>query len=301
MFLTSNLLLTDNLKNQGMEKNKIKYVQQYLGNICLFALTVLVVTSCEKAAVQTLPQREWELTWSDDFTGAAGSQPDNTKWSYDIGRGPGNDGWGNRELQTYTSSTANVRLDGAGNLLIVATGSNGSYTSGRIKTQGKFSHGYGRYEARIKTPYGPGIWPAFWMLGDNINTVPWPQCGEIDILEVKGQEPHIAHGTIHGPGYSGGNSITKSYSLMNDRLDSKFRIYAVEWGPDYIDFFVDDYLYYRITPNDVKGKGEWVFNSSFFMLLNIAVGGNYVGFPTSGTIFPQTMTVDYVKVYKLRQ
>ncbi|MCU0387988.1 MAG: glycoside hydrolase family 16 protein [Chitinophagaceae bacterium] len=281
-----------------MQKTKVKYMQRHLGNICLFALTVLVFTSCEKDAVQTVPERQWELVWSDEFTGAAGTRPDDTKWNYDIGRGPNNDGWGNQEFQVYTNSTDNVRLDGSGNLLIIANGSNGAYTSGRIKTQGKFAYGYGRYEARIKTPYGPGIWPAFWMLGDNINTVPWPQCGEIDIMEVRGQEPHILHGSVHGPGYSGGNALTKSYVLNNDRLDSKFRIYAVEWGPDYIDYFVDDYLYQRITPDDVKGKGEWVFNQDFFILLNVAVGGTFVGFPTSGTPFPQTMTVDYVKVYK---
>jgi len=276
-------------------------MQQYVGNFCLFALLVLTFTSCEKEAVQTLPQRAWEMVWSDEFAGAAGTAPDSTKWSYDIGRGPNNDGWGNNELQTYTSSTANVRLDGAGNLLIVAIGSNGSYTSGRIKTLGKFAYGYGRFEARIKTPYGPGIWPAFWMLGDNISTVPWPECGEMDIMEVRGQEPHILHGSVHGPGYSSGNAITKSYSLPNDRLDSKFRLYAVEWGPDYIDYFIDNYLYQRITPDDVAGKGEWVFNQNFYMLLNVAVGGSFVGFPTSGTPFPQTMTVDYVRVYKEKQ
>ncbi|MCU0375252.1 MAG: glycoside hydrolase family 16 protein [Chitinophagaceae bacterium] len=281
-----------------MNNTLAKYMPQHIASICLLSLTVLTMAGCEKDAVQTLPQREWELTWSDEFDGAAGTAPDNTKWNYDIGRGPNNDGWGNQELQTYTNSTANVRLDGSGNLEIVATGGSGSFTSGRIKTQGKFSYGYGRYEARIKTPHGPGIWPAFWMLGDNITSVGWPQCGEIDILEVRGQEPHIAHGTIHGPGYSGGNAITKSFTLTNDRLDSRFRIYAVEWGPDYIDFFVDDYLYHRITPASVKGKGEWVFNQNFFIILNIAVGGNYVGFPTSGTPFPQTMEIDYVKVYR---
>jgi beta-glucanase (GH16 family) len=138
------------------------------------------------------------------------------------------------------------------------------------------------------------------MLGDNISTVPWPQCGEIDIMEVRGLEPHILHGSIHGPGYSGGNAITKSFSLNNDRLDSKFRVYAIEWGPDFIDFFIDNFLYQRITPNDIQGKGEWVFNNNFFILLNVAVGGSFVGFPTSGTPFPQTMTVDYVKVYKAK-
>jgi beta-glucanase (GH16 family) len=266
--------------------------------IGVLSLVLGTLTSCEKEAVQTLPQREWELAWSDEFNGAAGTSVDNTKWAFDIGRGPNNDGWGNQELQTYTNSTDNVRLDGNGNLLIIATGGGGSFNSGRIKTQGKFSQAYGRFEARIQTPTGPGLWPAFWMLGDNITTVNWPQCGEIDIMEQKGHESHILHGSIHGPGYSGGNSITRDFALSNGRFNLNFHVYAVELGADFIDFFVDDFLYQRISIADVRAKGEWVFDKPFFMLLNVAVGGTFVGFPTSGTPFPNTMTIDYVKVYQ---
>lgn len=270
-------------------------------NIITSLAFIVLLSSCKRDAVQTLPQREWQLTWSDDFNGPAGTQPDASKWGFDIGRGPNNDGWGNQELQTYTNSADNVKLNGSGNLLITAVANGSSFTSARIKTQGKFSQTYGRYEARIKTTFGPGLWPAFWMMGENITTVNWPQCGEIDIMEQKGQEPHITYGTIHGPGYSAGGSIGKMYALQNDRFDNDFHIYAVEWGTDYIDFFVDNYLYQRITPEQVKAKGQWVFNTPFFIILNVAVGGNYVGFPTSGTPFPQTMMVDYVKVYKQKK
>lgn len=258
----------------------------------IFAALLPAFNSCKKDAVQTLPQREWQLVWSDDFTGTAGAAPDNTKWSFDIGGG----GWGNSELQTYTSNTNNIKLDGNGKLMITAISNASGFTSARIKSKGKFSQAYGRFEARIKTPTGPGIWPAFWMLGANIDTKPWPQCGEIDIMEQRGQQPNVTHGTLHGPGYSGGNSIGKSYALTDGRFDTDYHIYAVEWGEGYIDFFVDNYLYQRRTPDDVTG--EWVYNQPFFLLLNVAVGGNFVGFPTSGTPFPQSMYVDYVKVYK---
>lgn len=253
---------------------------------------MLVFSSCEREAVQTLPQREWELVWSDEFNGTAGNAPDNTKWAFDLGGG----GWGNNELQVYTNNANNVKLDGSGKLVITAISNASGFTSARLKTKGKFSQAYGRFEARIKTPTGPGIWPAFWMLGSNIDTKPWPQCGEIDIMEQRGQQPSVTHGTLHGPGYSGGNSIGKAYALANGRFDTDYHIYAVEWGEDYIDFFVDNFLYQRLTPADVTG--EWVYNQPFFLLLNVAVGGNFVGFPTTGTPFPQSMYVDYVKVYK---
>lgn len=259
----------------------------------------LSISSCEEDAVQTLPERNWELTWSDEFDGVAGTLPDAAKWSYDIGTGSG--GWGNQELQYYTNRKENIALDGNGNLVITARKENyngSAFTSARIKTKGLFDQQYGRFEARLKTPYGPGLWPAFWMLGANVDTVPWPQCGEIDIMELRGQEPHIINGTVHGPGYSAGNSITKAYALKDGRFDVDFHLFAVEWDADKIDFFVDDYLYQRLKREDVEKKGQWVYNSPFFMILNVAVGGNYVGFPVDGTPFPQKMTVDYVRVYK---
>jgi len=261
----------------------------------MYSLLLLLLAGCTKEAKQTLPERSWELVWSDDFTGDAASAPDDTKWSFDIGAG----GWGNNELEYYTSRPSNVQLDGDGKLMITARSESfggAGFTSARIKTKDLFAQAYGRFEARIKTPTGPGIWPAFWMLGSNIDATPWPQCGEIDIMEQRGQQPSVNNGSVHGPGYSGGSAITKPYGLTNGRFDTDYHIYAIEWGEGYIDYFVDDFLYQRITPENVTG--QWVYDHPFYLILNVAVGGNFVGFPTSGTPFPQSMYVDYVKVYK---
>lgn len=273
---------------------KAKFELKQIRIISILLLLLVAFWSCERDDVQKLEQRNWQLVWSDEFDGDAGQLPDASNWTYDLGTGQG--GWGNEELQVYTNNPANVSLDGQGNLVLTAIRSGGSFTSARIKTQGLFSQAYGRFEARIKTPYGPGLWPAFWLLGSDIEAVGWPQCGEIDIMELRGQEPHIIHGTIHGPGYSGGNPITKSFGLISGRFDTDFHLFAIEWDEDKIDFFVDDYLYQRIERSDVPG--EWVYDQSFFILLNVAVGGNYVGFPTPQTPFPQKMVIDYVKVYQ---
>ena len=271
--------------------------KRYTLLVTLVFVLMLSMVSCNPEAVQKVDQHNWQLTWSDDFEGAAGVLPDATKWTFDIGNG----GWGNQELQYYTNRPENVSLDGTGNLVITAKSESfggSSFTSARIKTQGLFSQAYGRFEARIKTPYGPGIWPAFWMLGANNQTVAWPQCGEIDIMELKGHQPSINHGSLHGPGYSGGSAITDTYALLNDRFDNDYHIFAVEWDADKIDFFVDDYLYQRVKKSDVSSKGEWVYDHPFYLILNIAVGGNFVGFPTAQTPFPQKMMIDYVKVYQ---
>ena len=259
--------------------------------IVLFSMMLLTLWSCSSSS--DIETRNWKLVWQDEFD--SDGAPDATKWSYDIGTGPDSDGWGNSELETYTSNTNNIIVkDGSLQITAISTGS--SYTSARIKTQGLFEQAYGRFEARIKLPWGPGLWPAFWMLGNNKSTDGWPQCGEIDVMEGKGQEPNIVHGTVHGPGYSGGNAITSSYGLENGRFDTDYHIYAVEWTENCIDFYVDNTLYNRITPGDVTGT--WVYNRPFFVLLNLAVGGSYVGYPNAYTPFPQTMYVDYVRVYK---
>lgn len=244
----------------------------------------------------------WSLTWSDEFNGPAGSPVDSAKWSFDIG---GN-GWGNNELETYTNRTANAVLeDGA--LVIRAlketlTGSDNitrNYTSARLLTRNKFTQTYGRFEARIKIPYGQGIWPAFWMLGDDIDTAGWPNCGEIDIMENIGREPSIVHGTLHGPGYSGANGITGSYALpSSQKFSDDYHTFAVEWEPNVIRFYVDGFLYKTRTPADLPAGKTWVFNHPFFLILNVAVGGNFPGNPDATTVFPQLMKVDYVRVYQ---
>ncbi|HCR53627.1 MAG TPA: glycosyl hydrolase family 16 [Cytophagales bacterium] len=274
-----------------------RYTSIYWGltGILFFFLT----SGCDLKEGQNLPERNWSLTWSDEFDGQAGALPNAQKWAFDIGRG--DNGWGNSELQYYTNRPQNAALDGNGNLVITAIKENfggASYTSARLKTKDIFTQKYGRFEARIQTPYGQGIWPAFWMLGDNIETATWPLCGEIDVMEQRGQEPSVLNGSLHGPGFSGANPLTGKYVLKNSRFDTGFHVYAVEWFEDRIDFFVDDLLYHRITKKDIPANGQWVYDHPFFMILNVAVGGNYVGAPNTGTNFPQKMIIDYVKVYQ---
>src|SRR6266446_206717 len=244
----------------------------------------------------------WSLVWSDEFDGPNGSAVDSGKWSFDIG---GN-GWGNNELETYTTRTANAYRDG-GMLVIKALretlkGSDGitrDYTSARLLTKNKFTQAYGRFEARIKIPYGQGIWPAFWMLGDNIGTVGWPTCGEIDIMENIGKEPSIVHGTFHGPGYSGAQGISAAYALPNgQKFSDDFHTFAVEWEPNVVRFYVDGLLYKTRTPADLPAGKSWVFDHPFFIILNVAVGGGFPGNPDATTVFPQRMVVDYVRVYQ---
>lgn len=258
----------------------------------LLSLALFSFYSCDNPLEPKVPN--WQLVWQDEFDGQSLQRPDSTKWTYDIGTD-----WGNAQLEYDTDRPENVSLDGKGNLAITVRKESyrgQPFTSARIKTQGLFEQTYGRFEARIKLPYGPGIWPAFWLLGSDIGTNGWPECGEIDIMEYRGQQPNLIHGSLHGPGYSAGNSITKSYGFTNKRFDTDFHVFAVEWGKEYMRFYVDDVLYNEIKPKDVPGR--WVFNKPFFIILNVAVGGNFVGFPTSQTPFPQTMLVDYVRVYK---
>lgn len=242
------------------------------------------------------------VTWSDDFTGPAGAAPDGSKWRYDTG----GSGWGNNELEYYTTSTRNAALDGNGNLVITARKENpagyscwyGScqYTSARLLTNGTFSQAYGRFEARIKIPRGQGLWPAFWMLGSDIATNPWPNSGEIDIMENVGNQPSTVYGTLHGPGYSGGNGLGGSTSLPNGQaLADAFHTYTVDWAPDSITWYLDGVAYSRKTPADA-GSNRWVFDHPFFMIMNVAVGGNWPGSPDASTTLPQTMTIDYVRV-----
>jgi beta-glucanase (GH16 family) len=244
----------------------------------------------------------WTLVWSDEFNGPTGSAIDSTKWSFDLG----GKGWGNNELETYTNRPENVRVQD-GSLVINAiketfTGADNTtrnYTSARLLTKHKFSQTYGRFEARIKIPFGQGIWPAYWMLGDNIDTVRWPNCGEIDIMENIGREPSVVHGTFHGPGYSGGKGIGAAYTLTGGRkFSDDFHTFAVEWEPNVIRFYVDGNLYQTRTPADLPAGTSWVFDHPFFIILNVAVGGGWPGNPDATTVFPQQMRVDYVRVYK---
>jgi beta-glucanase (GH16 family) len=245
------------------------------------------------------PHANWVLSWSDEFNAPAGTKPDPTYWSYDLGGG----GWGVMQLQTYTNSAANAATDGMGNLAIVAIkDALGNFTSARIKTQGKFEQAFGRFEIRAKAVTGNGMWPAFWTLGNDFNSAGWPQCGEIDIMEIRGTLPYKNGGSLHGPGYSGMHPLSGSFSLPDGgpKLSDDFHIYAIEWEPGVIRFYVDTNLFETRTPADVPtdaGPAKWVYDHPFFILINVAVGGTYPGPPT-GTVFPQTMLVDYVRVYQ---
>jgi beta-glucanase (GH16 family) len=249
------------------------------------------VSGCESVT----GSRELALVWSDEFDGAEGQSPDSTKWVFDIGTD-----WGNNQLEYDTDRPENVSLDGDGNLAIVAREESylgSDYTSGRIKTQYRFARTRGRFEARIKLPVGQGIWPAFWLLGTDIGTVGWPECGEIDIMEYRGQLPNVVTGALHGPGYSGGGAIGGSYTLPGGSFNDDFHVFAVDWNANSITWSVDDQEYLTLTPSDLPSGADWVFDHDFFIILNVAVGGNYVGPPDASTTFPQTMLVDYVRVY----
>jgi len=267
-------------------------IRKLLKNCSMLSILLLVLVSCgDSSGPEAI---EWELVWQDEFDGPAGQSPDSLKWDYDIGTD-----WGNAQLEYDTDRPENVSLDGEGNLMITAREESylgRNYTSARINTRDLFEPTYGRFEARIRMPWGQGIWPAFWLLGANIETVGWPECGEIDIMEYRGQEPSAVHGSVHGPGYSGAEAITRRYDLAGGRFDNDFHIFAVEWGSDFINWYVDDELYQTVTPDDLTGN--WVFDHPFYIILNLAIGGNYVGPPNESTSFPQTMLIDWVRVYE---
>src|SRR6185369_12946975 len=235
------------------------------------------------------PDTTWKLVWGDDFEGASGTAVNSANWAYDSGPN-----WYNGELQDYTTVTTNASLDGNGNLVIEArkeAREGRDYTSARLKTEGKKTFTLGRFEGRMKLPYGQGMWPAFWMLGGNN----WPNTGEIDIMENLGREPSIAHGTMHGPGYSGAAGPTATYTLPGSaKFSDDFHVFAIEWETNAIRWYVDGNLYSTKTPADISGK-TWVYDHGFFIILNLAVGGEWPGNPDATTVFPQKMVIDYVR------
>jgi len=253
---------------------------------------------------------DWKIVWSDEFNGPAGAPPDPAKWNYDLGGG----GWGNNEIETYTDSPANVFQDGQGNLVIRAIrDAAGNYTSARLQTgsptastqTADLSWQFGRIEARIKLPFGQGVWPAFWMLGENIGTAGWPACGEVDIMENFGTYHNnltVNNSTAHGPGYSGSNGIGKSYTLPGgETVNSDFHVYGIEWSRDSVEWLVDHVAYFKIAPASLPAGTKWVFNAPFFLLLNLAIGGpqTFLGTPDPNAPFPsQEMLVDYVRIYR---
>lgn len=245
-------------------------------------------------------QRNSSTLFSDEFAGRPRQAVDASKWTAEVGGG----GWGNEELQYYRDDTENAHLDGKGNLVITAVRVPAAselscwygkclYTSARLITKKKFEFKYGRIEARIKLPEGAGVWPAFWMLGNDIDRVGWPACGEIDIMEFIGREPSKIYGTVHGPGYSGEKGVNGSTSI---RRAGDFHVYAVEWSENEIRWFFDGREYHKFSRTDLPDGTRWVFDHSFFIIINFAVGGRWPGSPAAETKFPQSMLIDYVRV-----
>ncbi|HET9636794.1 MAG TPA: glycoside hydrolase family 16 protein [Gemmatimonadaceae bacterium] len=252
---------------------------------------------------------EWTQIWSDEFDGPAGAAVDSSKWTNDLGDGcsNGNCGWGNNELESYSDDRSNISLNGQGQLAIVGKPvppvlkcyyGPCRYTSAKITTRGKFTvSATGRVEARIKLPEGQGLWPAFWLLGTTCQQVGWPDCGEIDIMESKGSLPTLSSSALHGPGYSGQTPFANWQRFSSGSI-TDFHTYAVEWNPRSVQWFVDGMPHYQVGATDIHVFGKSVLGKSFFVILNLAIGGHFDGNPRSESIFPATMLVDYVRVFR---
>ncbi|WP_411699653.1 family 16 glycosylhydrolase [Conyzicola sp.] len=289
---------------------------RWLMRAALFAavvgLATAAVTAASAPAIDPSPssapavpaENPWSLVWSDDFEGSAGTAPDPEYWTHETG----GSGWGNDELQYYTDSPDNASLDGNGNLAITArrTAPDATelecwygpcaFTSARLITAQKQEFTYGRFETRVRVPEGAGLWPAVWMLGSDFAEVGWPQTGEIDIMEFVGNSPNNVFGTIHGPGYSGGQAYSGDFALQNPVPD-EWHVFTVEWTPENITWTIDGAVFHEADPTDVA-PNEWVFDHPFFLLTNMAVGGNFGGDVGDDVTFPREFTVDYVRVYR---
>jgi len=263
-----------------------------LGIFIFFSACHSASTGSPSGKMQERDNGNFKLVWNDefDYTG----QPDSSKWSFEIGNGK--KGWGNNELEYYTNHLSNANVK-EGKLVITARkeqidGFN--YTSARLITQHKFAFTYGRIDVSAKLPGGKGIWPAIWMLGDDIETVGWPACGEVDIMEHIGKEPDRIHGSIHTPS-SFGNTLNTAIINVPD-CEAAFHVYSVEWDKQEIRYYIDNSFYYSYHP-DVYNDDTWPFNKKLFIILNVAVGGNFGG-AVDANIFPQSMEVGFVRVFQ---
>jgi beta-glucanase (GH16 family) len=249
-----------------------------------FILFIVSITFC---CAQSTKRK---LIWQENFKG---SKLDTSVWNYEIGDGcPSVCGWGNNERQIYTNQNDKIAK---GKLVIQARLEKGVYTSTRITTRGKKEFQYGRIEAKAKLPTGQGIWPAFWMLGSNIKQVNWPLCGEIDILEYVGKEPHTVYTSLHTQD-SHGNTINTKKTLFPS-IEEGYHLYAIDWTKDKIEFFVDNQSVYTFNP-EIKNQNTWPFDQPFYIIINLSVGGNFGGPEVDDKIFPKEFLIDYIKVYQ---
>jgi beta-glucanase (GH16 family) len=274
----------------------------------LTAFSLLTVSACsvDVPGTKTTPMpvettthqaSTWKLVWSDEFDGSQGAAPDPNRWTPDVG----GEGWGNRQLE-YNTNNQNAYQDGKGNLVLEARQDNpagyqcwyGScqYTSAHITTKGHLSFTYGLLEARIKIPYDQGIWTSFWLLGSNCDTVGWPACGEIDIMENVSPEPATIYGSTHGP-----ENFTSTYSLQHGTFADDFHTFALQWDTDHLYYFVDGKTYAALHRATLKNQQSWVYDHPFNIILNLAVGGDWPGNPNATTLFPQKLYVSYMRLY----
>ena len=280
---------------------------EVIGGFSVVSLVILLTVGplSLAAAAPAGPPPGYKLVWSDEFSGKIDSPPDPRVWNLERRAS----GWRNRELQDYVNDVEHAHIvadrdatDGKALQILATSDGPGKYTSARLQTAHKAAFQYGYIEARIRLPYGQGIWPAFWMLGTDITTpgVGWPKCGEIDIMENIGKQPWWGRneGSLHGPGYSGGQSLHGSTTLPDGIFfKDAYHTFAMLWEKNKISFLVDGKVYETRTPADIPGK-TWVFNHPFFFIANVAVGGNFPGNPDNTTTFPQKMLIDYVRVYQ---
>lgn len=248
---------------------------------------VLLILICSFSYAQEAKRK---LVWEENFN----EKEINEKfWNFELGDGcPNSCGFGNNERQIYTKINHEIK---DGNLVIEARKEGNKYTSTKITTKGKKEFKYGKIEARAKLPVGQGIWPAFWMLGANIDEVQWPKSGEIDILEYVGKDPHMIYTTLHTQDSHGNTINTKRTEVLN--IEEGYHVYAIEWDKDKIEFFVDKTLVYTFNPS-IKNEDTWPFDKPFYIILNLAVGGNFGGPEVDDAIFPQKFYIDYVRVYQ---
>ena len=279
-------------------------------------LATSIIAIAPATISQAAPPKVLKLLWADEFNGKKGALPSSKNWEYDIGNGYG---WGNAELEYYTNKAANISTDGKGKLVIAAnriSDAQGNaiistaavtqilsscwecqFTSAKIKTTKKLGFQYGRLEARMKVAPGEGTWPAFWLLGaDLLDGNPWPECGEIDIVETRGVEPGLTSAALHGPGYGKGPGVGGTYQSPTPLSDA-YHVYAIDWKKNQIDFYIDDHLITSETSTSVK-PGRWVFNQEFFLILNLAMGGEFAG-PIDPAINKTELLVDYIRYYSV--
>jgi beta-glucanase (GH16 family) len=277
-----------------MPKLALIFISRCRSSVAWLSMLSALVVQPLRAAEDWQPGAGWKLVWSDEFNA---TELDKRNWTFDLGGG----GWGNNELEKYTSERTNVFVAN-GELVIQAVKSGTNYTSARLKTQGLRSWTYGKIAARMKLPSGAGIWPAFWLLGNSITTIGWPKCGEVDIMELIGGG--AADGTIYGTMHwqENGSHLSKGsgpYSLPKPQFFYQaYHVFEIEWSATNFVWKLDGAKYFTAPINPTTQPGTLAFQQPFFIILNLAVGGDWPGSPNSSTVFPQQLRVDWVRVFQ---